>query len=158
MHLEQFDGRHLGHQQSPRVALPQVDLLQVLIQPSDREEVVFTGMVFGQERHLRELSRMRQPRCGGDLPVAQCHRLGALGKNVVATQSFVRPQQMPHGFGHPAEARRLAIHHMPIELGRTPDGLAGVVDDEVEPIVPAQQVAAELLDTRGVPQVQPVDL
>jgi hypothetical protein len=36
----------------------------------------------------------------------------------------------------------------------TPDGLTGVVDDEIEPISRRQQVVAERLDARRVPEIQ----
>jgi hypothetical protein len=52
-------------------------------------------------------------------------------------------------------------HHVTIEIGRPADGLAGVVDDEVEPLaalVPGQQKVAEGLDAGGVAQVEAEDL
>jgi hypothetical protein len=42
-----------------------------------------------------------------------------------------------------------------VELGRPPHGLAGVVDDEVEPVARLEQVLAERLDARRVAQVEP---
>jgi hypothetical protein len=45
-----------------------------------------------------------------------------------------------------------------VELGRPAHGLAGVVDDEVEPLARREQVAAERLDARRVAQVEPEDL
>ena len=47
---------------------------------------------------------------------------------------------------------------MLVEVGRTPHGLAGVVDDEVEAIARGQQLAAERLDARRVAQVESEDL
>ena len=38
LHLEQFDGRDLGQKQAPRVAIAQVDLLQILVEPALREQ------------------------------------------------------------------------------------------------------------------------
>ena len=56
------------------------------------------------------------------------------------------------------QRRRLARHHVLVELGRPPHGLAGVVDDEVEPVAGAEQLPAERLDARRVAQVEPEDL
>src|SRR5439155_6388927 len=42
--------------------------------------------------------------------------------------------------------------------GRAADGLAGVVDDEVEPVAGREQLVAEGLDARRVPEVEPEDL
>ena len=39
LHLEQLDRRHLGQQQPPRVALAQIDLLQILIEPPFGKEL-----------------------------------------------------------------------------------------------------------------------
>ena len=47
---------------------------------------------------------------------------------------------------------------MPVEVGRPAHGLAGVVDDEVEPVPRREQVRAERLDARRVAQVEPEDL
>ena len=54
--------------------------------------------------------------------------------------------------------RGLAVEHVPVEGRRAPHGLARVVDDEVEPVAGRQEVRAEGLDARRVPQVEPEDL
>jgi hypothetical protein len=45
-----------------------------------------------------------------------------------------------------------------VEVGRPAHRLARVVDDEVEPVARREQVRAERLDARRVPQVEPEDL
>ena len=60
--------------------------------------------------------------------------------------------------GHLVHGRRLGLHHVRVELGRTPHGLARVVDDEVEAAAGRQHLAAERLDARRVAQVEPEDL
>ena len=55
-------------------------------------------------------------------------------------------------------AVRLLRHHVRVELGRPADGLAGVVDDEVEALARGDQVAAERLHARRVAQVETEDL
>ena len=47
---------------------------------------------------------------------------------------------------------------MLIELRWPPDGLAGVVDDEIQPVPGLQQVMAEGLDAGCVPEIEPEDL
>ena len=52
LHLQQLHRRHLGQQQAPRVPLAEIDLLQILVEASLREEVILRIEVLGQERHL----------------------------------------------------------------------------------------------------------
>ena len=59
---------------------------------------------------------------------------------------------------HLASRRRLFRHHVRVEVGRPPDRLAGVVDDEVQSVAGRDQVAAEGFDARRVAQIQPEDL
>ena len=59
---------------------------------------------------------------------------------------------------HVAERRPFGRHHVRVELRRTADGLAGVVDDEVEAFTRGDEVAAERLDARRVAQVESDDL
>ncbi len=59
------------------------------------------------------------------------------------------------------ESGDLERHHVAIELGWPAHCLAGVVDDEVEPltlVVPGQQKVTEGLDARRVAQVEAEDL
>jgi hypothetical protein len=51
-----------------------------------------------------------------------------------------------------------AFHHVGVELGRAADGLAGVVDDEVEAREGRHEVAAEGFDAGGVAEVEAEDL
>ena len=51
-----------------------------------------------------------------------------------------------------------AVEHVPVELRRPAHGLAGVVDDEVEPVAGRAQVRAKRLDARRVAQVEAEDL
>ena len=53
---------------------------------------------------------------------------------------------------------RLNLHHVRVEVGRTPHGLTGVVDDEVEAAARRQQLMAERLDARRVSQIESEDL
>ncbi len=59
---------------------------------------------------------------------------------------------------HVVLRRFLLRHHVGVEVGRTPDGLAGVVDDEVEPRSAGKQLATERFDARRVPQIETEDL
>src|SRR5437762_1530293 len=75
-----------------------------------------------------------------------------------AAPSLPAAEQLSRGFRHAAECRALAIHHVLIELGRAADGLAGVVDDEVEPIASREQLVAEGLDAWAMSEVETEDL
>ena len=61
-------------------------------------------------------------------------------------------------FRHVVQRRRLTRHHVRVEVGRTPHGLTGVVDDEVEARARGQELAAERFDTRRVTKVEAEDL
>ena len=59
------------------------------------------------------------------------------------------------------ESGDLERHHVAIEIGWPAHCLAGIVDDEVQPlpvVVPGQQEVAEGLDARRVAQVETEDL
>ena len=60
--------------------------------------------------------------------------------------------------GRVAKRGALLRHHVRVELRRPPDGLAGVVDDEVEAVARGGQLAAERFHAGGVAQVEPGDL
>ena len=60
--------------------------------------------------------------------------------------------------GHRPLCGGLALDHVAVEVGRSPHRLAGVVDDEVEPLPRGGQVGAERVDARGVAQVEPEHL
>ncbi len=61
-------------------------------------------------------------------------------------------------FGQLRQECRLPCHHVAIEIGRAPHGLAGVVDDEIEPVEFAEQLRAECFDARRVAEVESEDL
>ena len=60
-------------------------------------------------------------------------------------------------FGHPLQRGGLPFHHVRVKCRRPAHGLARVVDDEIEAAPGLQHLAAERLDTRRVPQVEPED-
>ena len=61
-------------------------------------------------------------------------------------------------FRHVGARGGFQFHHVRVELRRAAHGLAGVVDDEVQPRFLLHQLRAERLDARGVAQVEAVDL
>ena len=46
LHLQHFNRRHLRQQQPPRVSSPQIDLLQILIQTTLREQMFLPQQIF----------------------------------------------------------------------------------------------------------------
>ena len=156
LRLEQLDGRHLGEQEAPRVPVAEVDLLQVLVELALREQVALIGRLLGEEAHLREVGGSRRHRARRARRVEHGLLLGL--EHVVAANPGRRPEQPLHLGGEGELGRALELEHVAVELGRPADGLAGVVDDVVEPVVGREQVVAELLDARRVAQVEAVDL
>ena len=159
LHLEQLDGRTPPPAGSARSCdLAQIDLLQILIEPALGEQMALVAASSsGSRRHLRQ----RRGRASARARRARSRR--EPGRRSRACRSAAAPRRRRAG-----AARRPAacapqrdvsrVHHVAIELRRPPHGLAGVVDDEVEPVVRRQQVMAEGLDARRVPQIEPEDL
>ena len=86
---------HFRHQQPPRIAVAQIDLLQILIEPALGKEILLRLALLGQQRDLRQLRRVRESRDLGDAPIERRRReRGALrlGQHVIAAQPFVRAQ------------------------------------------------------------------
>ncbi len=52
----------------------------------------------------------------------------------------------------------LALHHVRVKIRRTPHGLAGVVDDEIQPRIFRHHMLAKCLHARRVPQIEPENL
>src|SRR5688572_32370275 len=77
---------------------------------------------------------------------------------MVATQSFVRPDEPSRMLRHVVQRGGLARHHVGVEAGRTPHGLTRVVDDEVETGARREELAAEGLDAGRMAQVEAEDL
>ena len=82
----------------------------------------------------------------------------ARGQHLVAAHSLDRAEQPLDMARQRARRRELRVHHVAVEVRRAPNGLAGVVDDVVEPVVRRFEVVAEGLDARGVTEVECIDL
>ena len=82
-------------------------MLEILVEATFREEVFLAEELFGEEGDLGEF-------CGGG------------GFEVGAVEELVGRG------GHLGEGGSFSIHHVGVEFGGAADGLAGVVDDEVE--------------------------
>ena len=142
LHLEQLDRRDLGEQQAPRVALAQVDLLQILVEPALR----------GRGRPARTRSSGSSGTCESSA------RAGAARRRQHLERAGPRTRRAAAHVRGIARRDGLALEHVPVELGRPAHGLAGVVDDEVEPVACRDEVPAERLDARRVAQVEAEDL
>ena len=137
------------HLQAPGIAAAQVHLLQVLVQAALGEQVLLAQQFLGQQRHLRQLGRTRDARRRR----AVRQRI-AVGHQVVAAQAFVAAQQLAHVLGHVGVGGGFAGDHVRIEGRRAAHGLAGVVDDEIQPVAGGQQGLAEGFHAGRVAQVQ----
>ena len=144
-----LDGRHVGEQQPPGVAIAQIDLLQILIEPAGGEEVRARDQLLGQQRHLRQRRGEELPPVLPILPVQPIPPIPPTRRRVRAAAHVCRLL---------AERRSLRRHHVRVEVRRPSHRLARVVDDEVETIAGGDQVAAERFDARRVPQIEPEDL
>src|SRR3989338_1365725 len=85
-------------------------------------------------------------------------RSPAFGEYMVAAQAFISAEEHPRGLGHIAEGALLALHHMGVEIRRPPHGLAGIIDDEIQPLARRKKMPAESLDAGRMAQVQAEDL
>src|SRR6267154_2896810 len=75
-------------------------------------------------------------------------------KHIVATQSFVGAQQSPAFVRELLQRSGFAGHHVLVKFRRTADGLAGVVDDEIEAVLRDQHVVTERIDARRMAKVE----
>ena len=140
LHFKELHAGYLGQQESPRIPVTQVHLLQILIELALRKEAVPSDhrIPIAHDRRDTRFRRIRQ--------------------HVVAAQSLPAPEHSAHVSRQRLHWRHLAGHHVRVKLRRPTHGLAGVVDDEIEPIVRSEQLATERLHAWGVPQVQPEQL
>ena len=91
LHLEQLDRRHLGEQQPPRVALAQVDLLQVLVEPALGEQVACAA----ERPRAAAAPATARPACVSPTSAApRSASAGAVAEQVVAAQALVRAEQL----------------------------------------------------------------
>ena len=127
LRLEQLDRRHLGEQQAPRVALAQVDLLQVLVEPSLREEVALADEV----RPAAAAPARARPSV---TPTPERRHVAPAGRISERRRPSYSPSSRSSCAGIGSADGGLALEHVPVEVGRPAHGLAGVVDDEVEPV------------------------
>src|SRR3974390_3719270 len=94
----------------------------------------------------------------GNLHRTQIECRGSTGrKHIVAAQSLVGAQQSPAFLREILQRSGFAGHHVLIEFRWTADGLAGVVDNEIEAGLRSQHVPAERLDARRMAQVEAED-
>ena len=105
--FEEFDGGDFVEEEAPGVSAAEVDLLEVLVEATFGEEVFLAEEFFGEEGDLGEFGG------GGGF-------------------EFGAVEELVGGGGHLGEGGAFAIHHVGVEFGRAADGLAGVIDDEVE--------------------------
>lgn len=143
--FQQFHRGHFVHQQAPGVAPAQIHLLQVLIQASIREQVLLADQLIVQQRHLRQLGSTGE--AVGAVQAAPMHRrqrhCRGIAQQFGRAQAFVMADQVAYGFRQLMQRGGFAGHHVRVELRRAAHRLAGVVDDEVQPVTGGQQLAAE---------------
>jgi len=130
--FEEFDRGDFVEEEAPGVAAAEVDLLKVLVEAAFGKEVLLAEEFFGQERDLGEFSG------GGGLEFRAAEELVGRG-------------------GHLGEGGAFAFHHVGVEFGGAADGLAGVIDDEVEVGARREEFAAEGFDAGGVAEVEAED-
>ncbi len=68
------------------------------------------------------------------------------------------PDQLANGRRRVMQGLGFASHHVSVKARRSPHGLAGVVDNEVEAIARAQEFVAEGFHAGCVAQIQTEDL
>ncbi len=113
--------------------------------------------VVGQEAELRQLGAWLRPARVG-LRHERRHGLAGLQHLDGRSPPRSRRGAARTSAGMLADRRRLQVHHVAVERGRSAHGLAGVVDDVVEPRAGSRTGGAEGLDARCVAQIEPVHL
>ena len=129
LRLEELDRGHLGQREAPRVPVPQIDLLEVLVEPTGWEQVRGHLGVLRQQLHAGQLGTVRHAIDG----VQRRHEgRPAVAQEVGRSHAVDPAEQGLRGSRHVLERRGLEVEHVPVELRRPPHGLARVVHDEVE--------------------------
>ena len=126
-----------------------------MVESTFGKQIGLRRLVLGQQRGLRQ-------RCG----MSETHQPGGVGgcrptghrQHVVTPQTLVGPQQPVDLVRHRGEGSRLGIHHVAVEVGRTSHRLAGVVNDEIQPIASVDQVLTKGLHTRRMAQIETENL
>ena len=153
--LQQLDRRHFGEEQAPRIAIAQVHLLEILVELALRKEVRGIGQILGQQPRLRKLRRMGQASRRRGIALRECWL--STGEKIVAAQALVSSEESLRVFRQLIRRGFFSLKHMPVEIGRTPHRLTGVIDDEIQAVASGQQVPAKSLHTRGVSQIETED-
>ena len=134
LHLQQFHRRHFRHQQPPGIALPQIHLLQILIEPALREQMPSApASSSGSSGTCDSSAEWARPAMLGsrrsNAAGVACRPRGAGGRRASPHSCRAAARRRRHV----VQRRRLARHHVPVKLRRPAHRLAGVVDDEVQP-------------------------
>src|SRR5262249_42592492 len=119
--------RHFGKGETPGIFSAQIDLLQILIEAS-----------FGKQSARGDLARASQLQS-----LKTSRGRIAIAQEVTSAQALAFAQELPGLFGQIGERTRLAFHHVLIKLRGTPDGLARVVNDEIQAIAGIEQMPAK---------------
>jgi len=83
--FEEFNRRHLGQREAPGIAIAQVDLLQVLVEPAFWEKVGARFQFFGKEGRLGKTRRFGE--------ASQIRGRFAFGEQGVTAQPFVGAEE-----------------------------------------------------------------
>lgn len=154
--FEEFDGRHLGQGQAPGIASTEIDLLEVAVELAGGEQFGLAFPFLGKQGEPGKFGGIHE--AGDGIGTASENGSdGAFGMGGTA-EGFIGTEELTCGIVHRPGRGQFTIHHVGIEIGRAPDGLAGVVDDEIETVARGNEMGAEGLDTGGVAEIEPEDL
>src|SRR6202167_3869597 len=145
------------HAQPPAVDLAQIDLLPILIVTIRGKQGLAVEKVFIQIAPLRERRAVQEPLAvqlrGRREQRAVTVRLRSLQG---PAQLVVTRERTARGCGRRGEPLGFSRQKVLEETGRASHGLAGVIDDVVEPWQSLGQESREQLDARRVPQIETV--
>ena len=77
---------------------------------------------------------------------------------MITPQTFISAKKFLRGFRQIMQWAVFTLHHVRIKIRRTTDGLAGIIDDEIEPLIFRDHMTAKRLDAGRVAQVESENL
>lgn len=98
LHFQQLHQQHFSHQQTPRIATTQIDLLQVLIQTSIKKQILLAHQFIIQQRNLQKLRNTNKTI--NTIQTTSVHHQQYNGRNITQqlqnTQTFVMTHKITH--------------------------------------------------------------
>ena len=152
VHLEQLNRGDLLQGEPPAVLLAQIDLLKIRVQRSFGKHLQAVLLVSFKQGLQGELGGVVEPH---RVPLLAFIRKRSL---LLMPQGIVPCDDLANGGGQGLHWLSFCFNKMRIEIRRTADRLAGVVEQKVQSRISRVDVRGERLDTGRMAQMKAIDM